>query len=287
MNKFGGNWTENKIEILVEYAKAYLTIMNIFAKKYKWNLLYFDGFAGFGQIKDQNENENIIIGAAKRILAIDEPRGFDWYYFVEKEKENVKLLFKETVESFPNKKIFIATADCNEKIESLSKFLSSKDGNKHKSLAYIDPFGMQLNWESLKTLEKHSVDVWILVPTGIAVNRLLKKDGNMSDAWILKLEKFLGMTKDQILPYFYQESTIHTLFGEETKITKEQDSIEKIAKLYEERLGSLFKFVSKPYILKNKMNSVMFHFFMASNNKNAIKIANHITKKYNNGSIIN
>ena len=28
MNQFGGDWTERKIEIAVEYAKAYLTIMN-------------------------------------------------------------------------------------------------------------------------------------------------------------------------------------------------------------------------------------------------------------------
>lgn len=27
MNQFGGDWTENKIEIIVEYAKAYLNIM--------------------------------------------------------------------------------------------------------------------------------------------------------------------------------------------------------------------------------------------------------------------
>jgi hypothetical protein len=27
MNSFGGDWTKIKIEILVEYAKAYLTIM--------------------------------------------------------------------------------------------------------------------------------------------------------------------------------------------------------------------------------------------------------------------
>ena len=43
MNKFGGDWTKIKIEILVDYAKAYLTIMN----KQPWaKTLYFDGFAG-------------------------------------------------------------------------------------------------------------------------------------------------------------------------------------------------------------------------------------------------
>ena len=28
MNQFGGNWTEQKIEMVVSYAKAYLIIMN-------------------------------------------------------------------------------------------------------------------------------------------------------------------------------------------------------------------------------------------------------------------
>jgi hypothetical protein len=143
---------------------------------------------------------------------------------------------------------------------------------------------MQLNWKSLQTLEKHSVDVWILVPTGMGVNRLLKKDGNISDAWISRLEIFLGMTKDEILPYFYQEKVIYTLFGEERKISKEENAIEKSALLYEERLRSLFKFVSKPYVLKNRMNSVMFHFLMVSNNRQAVKIADDITRKYNNGT---
>jgi three-Cys-motif partner protein len=285
MNQFGGNWSENKIEILVEYAKAYLILMNKFADRFKWQLLYFDGFAGSGHIEGEERKGSPIIGAAKRILEIDSPRSFDLYYFVEKEKEFAELLHKVTIDAFPDKKIFIANTDCNEKIKSLSTFLLSKKGRSYKSLAYIDPFGMQLDWSSLETLQKHSVDVWILVPTGMGVNRLLKKDGNISDAWLSRLEKFLGLAKEEILPYFYQEKIVYTLFGEERKITKEENAIKKSAILYEDRLQSLFKYVSKPYVLKNRMNSVMYHLFMASNNKTAVEIANDITKKYNNGTI--
>lgn len=283
MNQFGGYWSENKIEILVEYARAYLTIMNKFADRFNWRLLYFDGFAGSGHILGDGGVETPIVGAAKRILEIDSPRSFDLYYFVEKDKEFADMLKKVTIDAFPNKKISIANRDCNEKIESLSKFLYTKKGRPYKCLAYIDPYGMQLNWASLETLQRHSVDVWILVPTGMGVNRLLKKNGNISDAWLVRLEKFLGMTKEEILPYFYQEKVVYTLFGEERKVTKEQNAIEKSAVLYEDRLRSLFRYVSKPYLLKNSMNSVMFHLFMVSNNKSAVDIANDITKKYNNG----
>jgi len=60
MNKFGGNWTENKIEILVEYAKAYLVIMNKYADKFRWKLMYFDGFAGSGlTIKEKGDTRKV------------------------------------------------------------------------------------------------------------------------------------------------------------------------------------------------------------------------------------
>jgi three-Cys-motif partner protein len=105
MNQFGGNWTENKIEIIVEYAKAYLNIMNIYASKHHWKLLYFDGFAGSGFIKKGNEaNQKLIVGAAKRVLEIEEPRPFDLFYFVEKDVENANNLRQNTELQFPQKK---------------------------------------------------------------------------------------------------------------------------------------------------------------------------------------
>lgn len=282
MNHFGGDWTENKIEIIVEYAKAYLKIMNVHATKNNWKLLYFDGFAGSGYIRKGNEgNQKLIVGAAKRILEIEEPRSFDVFYFVENDVDNVNNLKENTELKFPNKKIHIVKTDCNVKIKSMSEFLASGLGKKHKTLAYIDPCGMQLNWSSLETLQKLSVDLWILVPTGMGVNRLLKKDSNISEAWVSKLEVFLGMTREEILPYFYEETVNYTLFGEEKRTSKKEKAIEKSAVLYKERLSNLFSFVSEPYILKNTSNAVLFHFFMATNNRNAVKIANQIVEKYN------
>lgn len=282
MNNFGGDWTEAKIEILVEYAKAYLTIMNKFADQYRWKLMYFDGFAGSGFIKKGNdENRQLIIGAAKRILELDKPRAFDRYYFVEKESQNANELIKNTKDLYPHKLINIASTDCNEKIESMGSFLKSPKGKQYKVLAYIDPCGMQLNWKSLAALQKLKVDVWILVPTGMGVNRLLKNDGKISDAWLERLETFLGMEKKEILDYFYSQTVVPTLFGDEIVTTKEDKAIEKSAQLYQERLNQLFQYVSNPYILKNKSNSIMFHFFMASNNRQAINVANDITNKYN------
>ncbi|MBX2900246.1 MAG: three-Cys-motif partner protein TcmP [Cyclobacteriaceae bacterium] len=98
MNQFGGNWTKIKIEILVEYAKAYLNIMKN-RKFYK--LMYFDGFAGSGFIvKETRIDVDVTVGAAIRIIEIENPRSFDSYYFVEKKPENFKLLEASTKKDF-------------------------------------------------------------------------------------------------------------------------------------------------------------------------------------------
>ncbi|MEJ7672707.1 MAG: hypothetical protein WKF59_08335 [Chitinophagaceae bacterium] len=56
------------------------------------------------------------------------------------------------------------------------------------------------------------MDIWILVPTGLGVNRLLKNNGQISEAWLERLEKFLGLERDVIETHFYNKQ--ETLFGE-------------------------------------------------------------------------
>ncbi|HKJ44865.1 MAG TPA: three-Cys-motif partner protein TcmP [Balneolales bacterium] len=278
MNSFGGNWTKIKIEILVNYAKAYLKIMK--GREY-FDLLYFDGFAGSGSIvKDDKVDIDLTVGAAKRIIEINDPMPFDKYYFVEKDKINFESLKKSTKDEFPSKKIFLSNEDCNKKLIDLSNFLRDPKNKNVRTLAYIDPCGMQVEWRSLESLKNLNLDMWILVPTGMGVNRLLKKNGEISDVWLNRLEKFLGIEKREIKDLFYTKTP--TLFEEFTDIRKEDKAIEKSAILYADRLKEIFEYVSKPYELRNTNNSIMYHLFLTTNNNTAVKIANDIVKKYNN-----
>lgn len=277
MNNFGGDWTKIKIEILVEYAKAYLTIMK---DRPFFKLMYFDGFAGSGFIiKDKKIDVDVTVGAARRIIEISEPRAFDDYYFVEKDLKNFTLLEKNTKKAFPSKKIYTICDDCNKKIIDLGNFLRDPKNKNVRTLAYVDPCGMQVEWRSIESLRGLPVDMWTLVPTGLGVNRLLKKNGHISDAWLVKLEIFLGLNRDEIEKRFYKKTI--TLFEDITRLEKEKDAVESSAKLYESRLKDVFEFVSKPYELKNSSNSIMYHLFLTSNNKAAVKIGNDIVKKYN------
>lgn len=277
MNNFGGDWTKIKIEILVEYAKAYLTIMK---DRNFFKLMYFDGFAGSGFIvKNKKTGVDITVGAARRIIEISEPRSFDSYYFVEKDTKNFELLKKNTKDAFPEKRIYTVCDDCNKKIIDLSNYLRNPENKNFRTLAYIDPCGMQVEWRSIENLRGLPIDMWILVPTGLGVNRLLKKNGQISEAWLKKLELFLGLNKEEIESRFYTRSA--TLFDDMEFVKKEKNAIEDSAKLYKSRLEEVFEFVSRPYELKNSSNSVMYHLFLTSNNQTAEKIASDIVNKYN------
>lgn len=278
MNKFGGNWTEQKIEIVVEFARAYLKIM---APRKYWQLLYFDGFAGTGEICTKGlEPSSAIAGAARRILSIDQPRSFDIYYFVEKDKKKADKLSVLIKSDFPGKRAYVVPEDCNQKIHSLASFLKSPKGRNVKALAFIDPCGMQVKWDSIECLKGLSVDMWILVPLGMGVNRLLTKDGNIEQAWKIKLQNFLGMLDHEILDAFYEENPVLPLYGKDTEKAKKDKAIEIAGELYRERLQTVFKYVSDPFLMSNAKNSLMYHFLLGSNNQTAVKIANDVVKKW-------
>ncbi|MBN8837443.1 MAG: three-Cys-motif partner protein TcmP [Sphingobacteriia bacterium] len=272
MNQFGGSWTEAKMEIVVSYAKAYLKIMN----NQSWaKTIYFDGFAGSGII-DSEKSDEIKKGTALRILDLDDPLRFDIYYFVE-----LNDIYKSSLEQLINKFYFgrnahVVQADCNEKLLKLSEFL--KENKNYRALTFIDPYGMSVDWNSIKSLANLGVDLWILVPTGIGVARMLKNNGDISDAWFSKLEKFLGLTREEIVNHFYKKQIVNTLFGEESVTIKEVNTVQKVGDLYKQRLNTIFKFTSDSFVMRNSTNSIMYHFMMATNNANALKIANDVIK---------
>lgn len=272
-NKFGGSWTEQKINILETYAIQFL---KVFKNKPNEKLLYFDGFAGSGSIElesDQESEPKIIEGAALKILKIEEPRAFNMYYFVEKKKTIAKSLEEKIRAQFPNKEIYVQAKDCNQKLKDLAGFLKSFKGKDYKVLAFIDPKGMQLEWSSLEILRGLKIDLWILNPTSGA-NRLLVRKKEIDESWLNRLKLFLGMKEDDILNHFYSKRT--NLFGD-IDLVKENDPINRLHELYASRIaGNIFKYVSNPKVLKNNTGSPLFHFFMATNNEIGLRIANSV-----------
>ena len=146
------------------------------------------------------------------------------------------------------------------------------------SLVLLDPFGMQVDWASIENLRNTRTDLWILIPTGIIVNRLLDKNGELTH--IERLKSFFGEDEGFLREYFYRQKQEQTLFGEINIIEKIEHPIKRIAELYIQKLGEIFKNVTpEPLVLFNRRHTPIFHFACASNNQTAIKIASEIIGK--------
>ena len=298
--KWGGKWTEEKLDAFEKYVRAYLTIMNNYRDVYGWKLLYFDGFAGSGTrtkedcdetIEAQDlfgqevtlEDFNVYQGAAERVVKIESEnmRSFDYYYFVDNNEENCRLLDEKLSQYEITGRRHYLNSDANDAVIRLASTL--RNNSNCKALAFLDPFGMQINWESIETLKGLPIDLWILVPTGVIINRLLERkvDKDKGLAHSEKLMAFFGMSEDEIRAFFYTEKKEQTLFGDdEMVITKAENSIRKIAQLYVKRLHDVLPYVTEePLVLYNTHNIPIYHLVFAAKNKTAMKIAQEIIKK--------
>ncbi|HOU82758.1 MAG TPA: three-Cys-motif partner protein TcmP [Bacteroidales bacterium] len=287
---WGGSWTEQKLQAFEKYVNAYLTIMLNQRRKFNgWpqTIIYIDGFAGCGDrffTKDQDtlsfselnidESEiKVYKGSAERVVKLD--KKFDEYYFIDTDENALNKLKTKIEPHFDEKSKYVFwQKDINDALIEFSNYLD----NSKVALILLDPFGMQLNWESIEKFKNKRVDVWILLPSGVIINRLLDRQGNLKN--INKLESFFGITRDEIQKEFYESKKENTLFGEIEINHKVHNAIEKIAELYIKRLKTIWDYVTeKPLVLYNNRNVPIYHFVFASNNKTAKNIASQIIIK--------
>lgn len=290
MKIFGGFWTEEKLDAFSKYVNAYLTILNKNKKKYNWTTVYFDGFSGSGDIKDNkdfleetffsDDDKNDLInykkGSVRRILEIPREKNFDKLFFIDRDPENIKSI--NTIVKDLNldpESVRTSIDDCNDNLRKFSDYIRKKD---KRSLILLDPFGMQLDWSSIESLKNTKSDIWILVPSGVAINRLLSKKIELTN--FDKLSKFFGLSKDELRNYFYSESTQTKIFDDVIDFEKVSNPIDKIIKLYIKQLKEIWKHtLDEPLLLTNSKNATLFHFIFASNNETGYKIASDIVGK--------
>lgn len=285
---WGGSWTDKKLLAFIKYVKAYLIIL----RKYpNWSTIYFDGFAGSGtrekatnsELKDQlsiiEEEEFVYQGAAEQLLHLDDTLRFNWYYFIDKDENASKELEEKLsfVDDALKKQLVFRNGDCNEQLQELAGLMHGSD--KFAALIFLDPFGMQIEWENIANLKGTRTDIWILLPTGVIINRLLDRKAELKS--IALLCQYFGLSEEEIRMEFYNTKTETDLFGVENEvIEKVMDPINKIAMLYIKRMETVWKFVTpKPLRLNNSTGSPIFHFIMASNNADANRIAQEIIEK--------
>lgn len=183
-HQFGGDWTEQKLEALRRYLEAYTTAL----KNQPFRLLYIDGFAGTGYrhpksvegdeqellLEDIGDEAAGFLDGSARLALKSEP-AFDCYAFIEKRAEHVAELEKLEKE-FDNRQILIRQGDANQKVREIC---NRGDWTEWRAVCFLDPYGMQVEWSTLKAIsDTEAIDLWLLVPMGAALNRMLPHSGD-------------------------------------------------------------------------------------------------------------
>jgi three-Cys-motif partner protein len=290
-HRFGGDWTTAKLDVVANYLSAYTTALKHQpSKEQPFVKAYIDAFAGTGYRVPSNKPDEaagqllfpdladaapqgLLEGSAVRALKT-EPR-FDHYLFIERSEDRCRQL-EQLKQQYPSLagSIRVFNGEANQEIRTLC----SKDWSWRRAVLFLDPYGMQVEWETLRAIAAtQAIDLWLLFPLGIGVNRLLTRSGDIPVAWRRRLDLLLG-TEDWF-DAFYKVEAEPTLFGgAEEHVVKA--SLETIGRYFNERLASIFAAVAEPGVLRNSSGSPLFLLCFAASNKRgartALKIASHL-----------
>lgn len=278
-NRFGGSWTEEKLRHLRNYLGAYAQLM----KNRNFRTIYIDAFAGTGRWMAERRRpdlfgsplEEFVHGSAS--LALQIQPYFSRYILIEKDEEKHEQL-AELKAAHPNLNIEIRHGDANIELE---KVCGATDWRTSRAVVFLDPFGMQVKWRAIETLGRtQAVDLWYLVPVGIALRRLLTRRALPPPEWQRTLDEALGDSGWR--QAFYAVGSKTDLFGEEVEEVRRSGGDREIEAYVRARLLTAFRGVS-PHVghlsnSKNNIYSLMFACANPSEKAQAIsmRIAKHL-----------
>jgi three-Cys-motif partner protein len=273
-----GRWSEEKLDLLAKYLKAYSVIMNEQKESWLRAYYYIDAFAGSVRPRAKEDEQRYIDGSPLRALQT-EPR-FDGYWFVDVSPRRIERI-QGLREEFSDCLIDVRRGNCNEVLcnEIVPQLPYS---SKQRAFVFLDPYGLQVDWETVRELaDTRTCDIFVNFSI-MGVTRLLPRDQNPEPEVVEQLSKVMGSTDWISQIYQEPESTQLPLFGDSDEPTVSRDTIksEWLARLYTEQLRSLFPHVSRPVLMRNSTNSVLYALCLASHNNTAIKITNDIFNRH-------
>lgn len=268
-HNFGGPWTEEKLDRVSGYLQVYSTALkNMFFER-----IYIDAFAGTGYRASKGEGETVrgllplpeitglVKGSALRALEVKPP--FDRYVFIEANLARFQEL-RKIEDQFPltAERMTFRNEEANSAIVDICH---NTDWTKSRAVMFLDPYGMQVNWSTIQAIgqERH-IDLWYLFPMG-AVQRLLKRRGEIPVEWQSALDRFLGDSSWRT--EFYRTVQEPGLFEARTHEIKVADS-SVIEAYVRKRLRQAFKGGVAPGALrlKNSKGSCMYVLLFACGN---------------------
>lgn len=265
VHSFGGAWTERKLSVVRRYLEIYAQAL----KNQPFQRVYIDAFAGTGERANKQretssllsgpEFDAVMKGSARLALEVEPP--FHRYVLIERATRRASELTALKSE-FPARNIDVINDDANDAVERLCR---ATNWRKTRGVVFLDPYGLQVTWATLVAISRtKALDVWILFPSGMGLNRLLTKSGDIRQEWQETLDRSLGVTTWR--EAFYRSEKETDLFGSRDKVVKDADPI-KVQEFYLDRLRTIFPVVMNKCVrLTNSKEQTMYLLCFASAN---------------------
>jgi|SRR5690606_22103898 len=179
-----GNWAQKKYKLVGKYCDIFTTGM-----RNKWNLIYVDLFSGPGFVRNKQSGA-IMKNSALISMGLDHK--FDFYALNDFNVENCRAIESRIKKMHPETAFRIFNKDANEDINDIISNIPQFDNGKPDLFfCFIDPFSLDLNFETIKTLANYQSDFLIL--------HALQMDARRNFKYYIKPEndkvsKFIGNT---------------------------------------------------------------------------------------------
>lgn len=136
----------------------------------RWSTRYYvDILCGPGKNRIRENNE-VVLGSP--LIALQTRFPFTHYFFSDLEESNTSALTSRCTASPYNDRVTIRTGDCNTLVEEVVEVIG-RVGRSSLNLAFLDPQGLELRWETVRKLASlQRMDLIINYPQNALVRNM-------------------------------------------------------------------------------------------------------------------
>jgi three-Cys-motif partner protein len=267
-----GPWSELKLDIIREYAKAYSDIFNARAQQ-RFHHVYIDAFAGAGRHISRLTGE-LVPGSPMNALATDPP--FRHYYFIDIDALRVARL-EEIARNRSDVTVYHGDAN-----EMLAQHVLPKVRYEdyRRGLCLLDPYGMHYEWQVVETIgQMRTIDLFLNFPImDMNMNPLRRASVTVDPSQVERMTRFWG--DDSWYQEFYSPQVQLGLFGDST--SAKTSGNEQVVAAYIQRLHAVagFQYIPKPIPMRNGIGRTVYYLIFAAHKQDAGKIVEQIFDKY-------
>jgi three-Cys-motif partner protein len=265
-----GVWSEVKLEIVKEYARAYSVIL---ASQPRFRHVYVDAFAGAG-LHISRRTGDWVPGSPLNALAVEPP--FKEYHLIDLDGARVAHL-KSQIGDRPD--VTLHVGDCNQVLLQ-QVFPRARYEDYRRALCLLDPYGLSLGWRVLETAGRmKSIEIFLNFPIeGVNRDALWTDPSRLDEDRVARMTWVWGDSSWREAAYSVQQ----TLFDEDDLVKRPGNA--SIVRAFRERLRTVagFTYVPDPMPMRNSSGAVVYYLFFASHNAAGDRIARHIFRKYRN-----